>query len=122
MAYFNQIVPYFSGGEEAFTACRPAADLRFFSLAQFNEFKDRLLNALGRIANASPESASIKWTLMNQICHQVVAYVSISAGSVERADASKKMRRNAPDNIPVSIIGRLAVSRSHGAKDWAAIF
>ena len=53
---------------------------------------------------------------------KVVAYVSISAGSVERADASKKMRRNAPDNIPVSIIGRLAVSRIHGAKDWAAIF
>ena len=53
---------------------------------------------------------------------KVVAYMSISAGSVERADAPKKMRRNAPDNIPVSIIGRLAVSRSHGAKDWAAIF
>lgn len=44
---------------------------------------------------------------------KVVAYASISAGSVERAGAPKKMRRNAPDNIPVSIIGRLAVSLSH---------
>ena len=38
---------------------------------------------------------------------------AISAGSVERAGAPKKMRRNAPGNIPVSIIGRLAVSLSH---------
>ena len=44
---------------------------------------------------------------------KVVAYASISAGSVERTGAPKKMRRNAPDNIPVSIIGRLAVSLSH---------
>ena len=43
----------------------------------------------------------------------VVAYVSIFAGSVERADAQKMMRRNAPDNIPVSIIGPLALSPSH---------
>ena len=44
---------------------------------------------------------------------KVVAYVSISAGSVERTDAPKEMHRNAPDNIPVSIIGQLAVSLSH---------
>ena len=52
VAYFNQIAPYFAGGEEAFTACRPAADLRLFSVAQFNEFKDRLLNAHDGIADA----------------------------------------------------------------------
>ena len=68
VAYFNQIAPYFAGGEETFTACRPAADLCFFSLAQFNEFKDRLLNALDGIADAAPESASINWTPMNRIC------------------------------------------------------
>ena len=34
----------------------------------------------------------------------VVAYVSIFAGSVERADAPKKMRRNAPDNITCPLL------------------
>lgn len=44
---------------------------------------------------------------------KVVAYFGISAGSVERAMAPGKLRRNAPDAIPVSVIGRLAVSRDH---------
>ena len=60
VAYFNQIMLHFADGEEAFTAFRPAADLRFFSFALFNEFKDRLLNALDGIADAAPESANIK--------------------------------------------------------------
>ena len=42
---------------------------------------------------------------------RVVAYFSISAGAVERAAAPGKVRRNAPGTIPVSVIGRLAVSR-----------
>ena len=42
----------------------------------------------------------------------VVAYFCVSAGSVERSYAPSKLRRNAPDQIPVSIIGRLAVCRS----------
>lgn len=43
---------------------------------------------------------------------RVVAYVCISAGAVARAAAPGKLRRNAPDRIPVSVIGRLAVDRS----------
>ncbi len=52
--------------------------------------------------------------------NRVVAYVCISAGSVERAAAPGKLRRNAPDAIPVSIIGRLAVSREHAGKGLGA--
>jgi GNAT superfamily N-acetyltransferase len=44
---------------------------------------------------------------------RVVAYFCISAGSVERAAAPGKVRRNAPETIPVSVIGRLAVSRDY---------
>lgn len=47
---------------------------------------------------------------------QVVGYYCISAGAVERAAAPGKLRRNAPNSIPVSIIGRLAVSRSHAGR------
>jgi GNAT superfamily N-acetyltransferase len=46
----------------------------------------------------------------------VVAYYCISAGAVERTAAPGRLRRNAPDSIPVSVIGRLAVSRSHAGR------
>ena len=51
---------------------------------------------------------------------RVVAYYCVSAGSVERAAAPGKVRRNAPDTIPVSVIGRLAVSRDHAGKSLGA--
>lgn len=51
---------------------------------------------------------------------RVVAYYCVSAGSVQRAAAPGKMRRNAPDAIPVSVIGRLAVSRDHAGKGLGA--
>ena len=50
----------------------------------------------------------------------VIAYFCISAGAVERAAAPGKLRRNAPDTIPVSVIGRLAVSRDHAGKGLGA--
>ncbi|MDE2331205.1 MAG: GNAT family N-acetyltransferase [Bradyrhizobium sp.] len=51
---------------------------------------------------------------------RVVAYFCISAGAVERASAPGKVRRNAPDTIPVSVIGRLAVSHVHAGKGLGA--
>lgn len=51
---------------------------------------------------------------------RVVAYVCISAGSVERATAPGRMRRDAPERIPVSIIGRLAVSREYRGQGLGA--
>lgn len=50
----------------------------------------------------------------------VVAYFCISAGAVARATAPGKLRRNAPDTIPVSVIGRLAVSREYAGKGLGA--
>jgi GNAT superfamily N-acetyltransferase len=52
--------------------------------------------------------------------NRVVAYFCISAGAVERAAAPGKVRRNAPDTIPVSVIGRLAVSRNHAGRGLGA--
>jgi GNAT superfamily N-acetyltransferase len=51
---------------------------------------------------------------------RVVAYFCVSAGAVERVAAPGKMRRNAPDTIPVSVIGRLAVGRDHAGKGLGA--
>lgn len=52
--------------------------------------------------------------------NRVVAYFCISAGAVERVAAPGKIRRNAPDTIPVSVIGRLAVSRGHAGRGLGA--
>ncbi len=52
--------------------------------------------------------------------NRVVAYFCISAGAVERAAAPGKIRRNAPDTIPVSVIARLAVSRDHAGRGLGA--
>jgi GNAT superfamily N-acetyltransferase len=51
---------------------------------------------------------------------RVIAYFCISAGAVERAESPGRLRRNAPDTIPVSIIGRLAVSREHMGRGLGA--
>ena len=51
---------------------------------------------------------------------RVVAYVCILAGAVERHAAPSRLRRNAPDLIPVSIIGRLAVDRRHAGRGLGA--
>lgn len=52
--------------------------------------------------------------------NRVIAYFCILAGAVERAAAPAKVRRNAPDTIPVSLIGRLAVNRDHTGKGLGA--
>ena len=52
--------------------------------------------------------------------NKVAACFCISAGSVERGMVPGRMRRNAPDPVPVSVIGRLAVSRDHAGKALGA--
>ena len=51
---------------------------------------------------------------------RVVAYFCISAGAVRRGAAPAQLRRNAPEPIPVAIIGRLAVSRGQAGKGLGA--
>jgi len=52
--------------------------------------------------------------------NKVVAYVAIAAGSVDRRDAPGPLRRNAPNSVPVSIVARLAVARSHAGRGLGA--
>jgi GNAT superfamily N-acetyltransferase len=51
---------------------------------------------------------------------RVGAFVSIAAGAVERAAAPGRLRRNAPDAVPVSVIGRLAVCRAYAGRGLGA--
>ena len=50
----------------------------------------------------------------------VAASYGVAAGAVERAAAPGKIRRNARDAIPVSVIGRLAVDRRHAGMGLGA--
>ncbi|WP_417231068.1 GNAT family N-acetyltransferase [Brevundimonas sp.] len=50
----------------------------------------------------------------------VIGYYCISAGAVERSVAPGRLRRNAPDAIPVTVIGRLAVDRRHSGRGLGA--
>jgi GNAT superfamily N-acetyltransferase len=43
----------------------------------------------------------------------VVGYYSLATGSVARGLAPGKVRRNAPDPVPVLLVGRLAVDRRY---------
>jgi GNAT superfamily N-acetyltransferase len=44
----------------------------------------------------------------------VIAFYCLAAGAVDRSAAPGRIRRNAPEAIPVAVIGRLAVGR-----EWA---
>ena len=46
----------------------------------------------------------------------VIGFYSLSAGGVARATAPPRLRRNAPDPIPIAIIGRLAVDKRYGGQ------
>jgi GNAT superfamily N-acetyltransferase len=52
--------------------------------------------------------------------NRAVGYFCLSAGAVERAAAPGKVRRNAPDAVPVSLIGRLAVSKAYAGRGLGA--
>lgn len=47
---------------------------------------------------------------------KVAGYYSLTSGGVARAAAPGRLRRNAPDTIPVAIIARLAVDRHHSGQ------
>ncbi len=44
---------------------------------------------------------------------RVVGYHALAVGAVASAEASGRVRRNMPDPIPVMVLARLAVDRSH---------
>ena len=47
---------------------------------------------------------------------RVAGYYCLAAGAVQREAAPGKLRRNAPDSVPVSIIGRLGVDRDYAGR------
>jgi GNAT superfamily N-acetyltransferase len=84
------------------------------ALADFDSGEPALDNWLKQRALKNESRFSRTYVVCED--NRVVAYFCISAGAIERTAAPGKVRRNAPDAIPVSVIGRLAVSRSHAGR------
>ncbi len=59
----------------------------------------------------------------NVICDtetgRIVGYVTLSAGQIERAALPKPQQRNKPDPVPATLLGQLAVHKSHQGKGYA---
>lgn len=72
--------------------------------------KTRALKSEGRFAR----------TYVACVGNAVVGYDCIATGSVERQAAPGRLRRNAPDPVPIAIIGRLAVDRNHAGRGLGA--
>jgi GNAT superfamily N-acetyltransferase len=51
---------------------------------------------------------------------RVVGYYALATGAVAQHEATGKVRRNMPDQIPVMIIGRLAVDRHYQRRGLGA--
>lgn len=50
----------------------------------------------------------------------VVGYYTLATGSVRRAEAAGKVRRNMPEPVPVVVLGRLAVDERYQGRGIAA--
>lgn len=48
--------------------------------------------------------------------NQVIGYYCLSSGSIQRNTAPGSYRRNAPDSLPVVVLGRLAVDQAYAGK------
>lgn len=46
-------------------------------------------------------------------CNKVIGYYTLSAGAISHTIASKSMRRNMPDPLPILLLGRLAIDKNY---------
>lgn len=59
----------------------------------------------------------------NVICDaetgQIVGYVTLSAGQIERSALPKPLQRNRTDPIPATLLGQIAIHREHQGQGYA---
>lgn len=80
-------------------------------VAGFSCGKPELDDWLERRAHKNHAAGDTKVFVVSNEKDEVVAYVAISAASVARGNATSRLRRNAPDPVPMGLIARLAVRK-----------
>lgn len=88
---------------------KPQEITRDHKVAGFSCGKPELDQWLERRALTNHVSGASKVIVITNEVAEIVAYIAISAASVARDRATSKLRRNAPDPIPMGLIARLAV-------------
>ena len=60
---------------------------------------------------------------VNVICEvargEIVGYVTLSAGQIERAALPKPQQRNKPDPVPATLLGQLAIHKNDQGRGYA---
>ena len=98
----------------------PAADLQppepvnpSHKIAEFQSTEPSLNDWLQKRAWANQVGNFSRTFVAATATGEVAGYYTLATGAVQRAQATKRLQRNAPDPIPVMVLGRLAVSQ-----DW----
>ena len=89
---------------------RPQEITRKHGTAGFACGKPALDEWLQRHALKSHHKGDARVLVVCDASLRVLAYVAVCAASVERKEAAAKIRRNAPNPIPMGLIARLAVT------------
>lgn len=74
---------------------------------------------LARTANKNQKSgASRTFTIKDDEC--VIGFYCLAAGSIARIGTPKKLQRDAPDPLPIVLLGRLAIDNRHKGRGLGA--
>lgn len=81
-------------------------------LADFDSGEPSLDDWLRRRAAKNQANGSSRTYVVRE-GDRVIGYYCLAAGAVGHAEAPSTMRRNRPDPVPVLVLGRLAIHKSH---------
>ena len=77
---------------------------------------------LKRRALGNQTSGASRTFVVTTNAREVMGYYALAAGAVAHQDATRSIRQNMPDPVPVMVLGRLAVDvRAQGIKLGAAL-
>lgn len=91
------------------SAARPVPLLASHDVSTFDSGQDALDIWLRERALKSEGRSARSFVVL--IGNQAVGYYTLATGSVARETAPRRIRANAPNPIPIALIGRLAVDR-----------
>jgi GNAT superfamily N-acetyltransferase len=97
----------------ALASPEPLADRH--DLSDFASGEPVLDDWLRRRARANQLSGASRTYVLARADH-VVGYYSVAAGAIAVTEAPGRVRRNMPDPIPMSVLGRLAIHRAWQGK------
>ena len=92
---------------------KPEEISRKHEIAAFTCERDSLDDWLKNQALKSNSAGDSKVFVILEEGGEVIGYYAISAGSVSRKEATRKIGANAPDPVPMALIGRLAIHKNH---------